>query len=220
MKKCEIVSLGLNCLPRKVLTRGGIKPRKAEGELSCPFDLVSHPAEVVLKCLKTNFEGYFDDLYFKLRKKCFFDFRGKGLWLKEDGTKFFHDKDCKKNDREKFVQRVNRRIENFNKIIEAERPIVFVMTIYSLIDCLDEIYETLKTLRKDKPFEFVVIAFGVSPIISNKNINVLELALPDKNFVKIWNGTAYVNSKLGKYVEKTICDFVQARVDRITVQDM
>ena len=39
-KKYEIVSLGVNCLPRTILTRHGIKPRKADGELSCPFDLV------------------------------------------------------------------------------------------------------------------------------------------------------------------------------------
>ena len=92
MKKYEIVSLGINCLPRTILTRGGIKPRKKDGELSCPFDLVAHPTEVILKCLQTNFEGYFDDLFFYLRKRNFLDFRGKGIWQKKDGTKFYHDK--------------------------------------------------------------------------------------------------------------------------------
>ena len=96
MKPYEIVSLGVNCLPRTILTRWGIKPKKADGELSCPFDLVAHSPETILKCLQTNFEGYFDDLFFKLRKRNILDFRGKGLWQKKDGTVFFHDKDCKK----------------------------------------------------------------------------------------------------------------------------
>lgn len=218
MKKCEIVSLGINCLPRTVLTRGGIKPRKAEGELSCPFDLVAHPAETVLKCLQTNFEGYFDDLFFKLRKKHFFDFRGKGMWQKEDGTRFFHDKDCKKNDREKLVQRVKKRIENFNNIVNSDKPIVFVMSVYSETICIDEIYEILKKIRKDKPFEFVVIAFNTAIESKNKDINILELPFPNKNFVNTWNRTYYVNSKLGKYIEKTICDFVQSRINKITYQ--
>lgn len=41
-KKYEIISLGQNCLPRTILTRWNIKPSKAQGELSCPFNLVKH----------------------------------------------------------------------------------------------------------------------------------------------------------------------------------
>ena len=92
-KKYEIVSLGCNCIPRTILTRHKIKPRKAEGELSCPFDLVVHEAPRVTHYLKTDFENYFEDLYFQPYKRHWFDFRGMGLWRKSDDTIFFHDKD-------------------------------------------------------------------------------------------------------------------------------
>ncbi len=95
-KKVEIVSLGVNCLPRTILTRHGIKPSKAQGELSCPFDLVYHPLPTIIYNLKTEFRDYLSDLYFVVRKRHIFDFRGKGIWGKKDGTKFYHDKDCKK----------------------------------------------------------------------------------------------------------------------------
>ena len=81
--KYEIVSLGTNCLPRTVLTRGNIKPSKSDGELSCPFDLVSHPLETIVHCLETNFNDYFDDLFFQIRKRNFLDFRQKGYGKKK-----------------------------------------------------------------------------------------------------------------------------------------
>ena len=63
-KKYEIVSLGCNCMPRTVLTRLGIKPRKAQGELSCPFDLVKHNSQRIIYYLETDFKDYLDDLHF------------------------------------------------------------------------------------------------------------------------------------------------------------
>ena len=127
MKKYEIVSLGLNCMPRTVLTHNGIKPSKAQGELSGPFDLVRHKLDSVIYYLGNDFKGYCDDLFFVPRKRCFIDFRGKGVWNKPDGTKFFHDKDCDKNDIEKLTERITRRIKNFREIIKNEKPILFVI---------------------------------------------------------------------------------------------
>jgi len=213
-KLVEIVSLGVNCLPRTILTRGGVKPRKADGELSCPFDLVKHPPETVLKCLQNGFEGYFDDFFFVLRKRWIFDFRNKGVWQKKDSTKFFHDKDCKKDDLEKLTSRIKRRIENFNGIIKAEKPIVFVMVLFSETNCLDEIYNTLKDLRQGKPFEFVVISFDSKVNVSEEKIKVLELPLPNKKFAKYWNKKSYVKSPLGSYVEKFICEYVKSVAEK------
>ena len=81
-KTYEIVSLGTNCLPRTILTRAGIKPTKAEGELSTPFDLVAHKLSNIVHYLQTDFSDYFDDIYFDIRKRNFLDFRKKGFWKK------------------------------------------------------------------------------------------------------------------------------------------
>ena len=107
-KKYEIVSLGVNCLPRTILTRLGIKPCKADGELSCPFDLVMHKLDRITYYLSNNFEDYFDDLYFKVKKRNILDFRKKGCWWKNDGTEFRHDKDCQINDKEKLIARIKK----------------------------------------------------------------------------------------------------------------
>ena len=94
IKKYEIISLGCNCIPRTIMTRQKIKPSKAEGELSCPFDLVVHTAKRVSYYIENQFYQYFDDLFFERYKKGWWDFRNKGIWRKTDKTYFFHDKDC------------------------------------------------------------------------------------------------------------------------------
>lgn len=48
----HVISLGTNCFPRMTLNLWGLKPRKAEGEPSMPFDLSVHPLPVVVKYLK------------------------------------------------------------------------------------------------------------------------------------------------------------------------
>ena len=87
-KQYEIVSLGCYCIARTVLTRQGLKPRKAQGELSCPFDLVLHDVDRVTHYIKNDFESYFDDLYYEKYKRYWFDFRNKGIWKKRKTITF------------------------------------------------------------------------------------------------------------------------------------
>lgn len=60
-----IISLGCDCLFKQYLTEMGYKPRKAQGELTLPFDLAVHTYESAVKILDTDFEGYLntEDLY-------------------------------------------------------------------------------------------------------------------------------------------------------------
>lgn len=207
-KRYEIVSLGVNCLPRTVLTRTGVKPAKAQGELSCPFDLVKHEPERIIYYLKNDFKDYFDDIFFTIRKRNFLDFRNKGLWQKTDGTKFFHDKDCDKDDLEKLTSRIKNRIKNFHAIVQAERPILFVICIFEGTDCIEELYSTLKQIRGDKVFKLAVINFSKSIIKPNNKIYSLELSMPCKTYKKVWNRTRFVKSKTGKYLESCIASFI------------
>ena len=215
-KKYEIVSLGVNCLPRTILTRHGIKPRKADGELSCPFDLVAHRLDRIIYYLNNNFEDYFDDLSFKLRKRNVFDFRNKGIWVKEDETQFFHDKDCKINDREKLISRVSNRINNFNSIINNERPILFVLNITQKNGDIIELYNTLKKLRNGKFFKLAVLDFESVTEFGTKfndDIYVLRLPNPIDRYYTKWNTSKFIKSALGKYFEKNICDFIKNIID-------
>ncbi len=213
-KKYEIVSLGQNCLPRTILTRWNIKPSKSQGELSGPFDLVRHELDRIIHYIENDFEGYFDDLYFKLGKKNIFDFRGRGLWLKNDGTAFFHDKDCKKNDKEKLVQRISRRIDNFRKIIKADRPVLFVMNVTNYTNDphvnakLEELFNVLKRARGDKFFKLALLDFNYEIDDSDKYY-VLRLPEPLKDYNKYWNKPMFIKSKFGKFFEMTICKFIE-----------
>ncbi len=212
-KKVEIVSLGVNCLPRTFLTRNGIKPSKAQGELSCPFDLVKHPFDSIIYNLDNNFENYTDDLFFVLRKRFIFDFRQKGLWQKPDGTIFFHDKDCKAKDLDKLKTRITKRIENFRSITKSERPVLFVICIYENTDKIEELYTVLKTIRQDRKFTLAILNFS-DKIIQTPNAYVLNLIPPYKNYSAKWNITRFVKSKLGQYIEHNISSFIQRIIEQ------
>ena len=218
-KKYEIVSLGQNCLPRTILTRWGIKPRKAQGELSCPFDLVRHKLERIIYYLEQDFKGYFDDFFFVLRKRNFLDFRGRGLWQKKDGTIFYHDKDCKINDKEKIVQRVSGRIENFRKILKADTPILFVLNIMNstqennLEENLARLCKVIKKIRGDKYFKIAVIDFEYM-VKDSDDYYVLRLPKPVENYENDWNKSSVAKSARGLYCENCICQFVKYIIDK------
>ena len=58
IKPCCVVSLGVDCFPRAMLTKYGFKLRKADGELSMPFDLAFHPPHVVIDMIRSDFRGF------------------------------------------------------------------------------------------------------------------------------------------------------------------
>lgn len=213
-KKAEIVSLGVNCLPRTILTRNKIKPSKAQGELSCPFDLVKHPIERIIYYLENDFENYTDDLFFVVRKRNFLDFRNKGIWQKPDGTKFFHDKDCKKNDLEKLTTRITKRIENFRKIVDAETPILFVLCIFEKTDLIERLYSVIKQLRKDKKFALAIINFSDDIIEPQTGIYSLNLVQPCNNYANKWNTKKLANSRTGIYIDTCISSFIKLILEK------
>lgn len=210
-KKYEIVSLGVNCMPRTVLTRLGLKPRKADGELSCPFDLVMHKLDRITYYLHTNFEDYFDDFYFKINKRNIFDFRKKGCWYKPDGTQFRHDKDCQENDKEKLISRIKARIDNFNNIMQNDRPVLFVLNMYTNTGDVLALYNELKRLRQDRFFKLAVFDFEDKFDIKtplNNDIYLLKIPKPIENYKDDWNATVFLKTKLAKYFESCVGDFI------------
>ena len=199
-KKVEIVSLGVNCLPRTILTRGGVKPRKADGELSCPFDLALHKLPNIIHYLETNFEDYFSDLYFEIRKRNFLDFRKNGLWKKQDGTVFYHDKDCKAQDRDKISIRIRNRINNLYEIIYSSKPIIFVLNIVDDEKEVEKLNEILKKLCKHKKYKLAILDFYNIVNYFDKDIEILKIPLPTNDFTQNWNMQKYRNTQLGVYV--------------------
>ncbi|MGM9993854.1 MAG: DUF1796 family putative cysteine peptidase [Candidatus Avigastranaerophilus sp.] len=211
-KKYEIVSLGCYCLSRTILTRQHLKPSKAQGELSCPFDLVIHFADRITHYISNDFDGYFDDLYFEQYKRYWFDFRKKGIWKKLDGTEFFHDKDCRLNDREKLVQRISKRIDNFRKIIKDEKPIIFVQALKKEED-IENLYSALKVLRGSKPFKLIIIDLLDTVKKEYETVSVLKIPFPSEEYEKYWDREKYYQSEEGKLFEKTVTQKVKAEIE-------
>ena len=218
-KKYEIISLGVNCLPRTILTRGGIKATKAQGELSCPFDLVRHPLNVILHYLETDFNDYFEGLYFTVRKRNFLDFRKRGFWHKIDGTVYNHDRDCGINDQEKLTTRYKNRIKNFRNIVSSPCPVIFVLNIQEQPELIDKLYDVLAKYRKNYKYKLVIYDFNdLIKNNTNENIHILKLPLPIENYhsgIKGWNNKKFRNSPLGKYVEKCICEFTKRVINTL-----
>lgn len=127
----HVISLGTNCFPRMTLNLWGLKPRKAEGELSMPFDLSVHPLPVVVKYLKNHFEGYFDAVEFDEKN---------GYWVNpSDGIKFIHDK---QNDRDFLWIATGNGLPTFGRLWTMTSPVCWyamtwaALTRQKLMNCM------------------------------------------------------------------------------------
>lgn len=208
---CDIVSLGLNCLPRVILTRWGLKKTKSKGELSLPFDLAVFETFEVAKNLSSDFEFFFENIKYIRENKLF----GKKYWAKEpDLIKFIHEKNFKKYDKYKLIDMYNNRIKNFRNTLNKNSPILFLQILGDAQD-VNNTYVQLLKLRGTNPFKYVVV--DTQDIIKDAyaEINVLKLPYPDKNYQKAWWKRKNFNSKQGIAFEKTIIDFCLEKIKEL-----
>ncbi|MCM1338060.1 MAG: papain-like cysteine peptidase [Muribaculaceae bacterium] len=218
-KRCEIISLGTNCLVRNILTRHGIKPSKAQGELSCPFDLVLHPISVIVNAIENDFADYLDGFYYDVakRRNIFDFFRKDSCWRKTDGTEFAHDKDFKSGDLEKLKDRIGRRVANFREIIGSDSKLLFVINIRDAESrsYINKLYDILKVKCKSKKFVLAVLDFnGISNSNFYPQVKVLNLPMPCDDYHKIWfKRSFYLRTELGAYTEKCVAEFIQNIID-------
>lgn len=197
-KKTKIIPLGQNCMPRTILTRWGVKPKKILGEKTYPFDLAVFETREITKSLKNDFEEFFYNLNYR---------KDKQIWVKEpDCIEFVHDKQFKENDKEKLIKKYLERIENFKQAIISENPILFVQI---LGDCSDigNLYNELKRIRGNKPFRFVVV--DTLNIIEKEvfGIDILKLSYPNSEYKENWWRKEFYSSDEGIAFEKQIAEF-------------
>lgn len=204
-KKVNIIPLGQNCMPRTILTRWKVKPRKLFGELTYPFDLAVFGIPEITKTLKTDFKEFFDNL----------EYNGK-YWIKAPNCIYFsHDKDIKEEDKFKLLERYTKRIENFNKIILDSTPVIFVQILGDYEEIMPQ-YNELKRIRNSKPFKFIVI--DTQNIIEKEfefeEITVSKIPYPKSNYKENWWKKEYYQSQEGKAFEKQIADLCKAAILR------
>lgn len=105
-KNYKIISIGTYCLPRVITTFCGLKPRKRDGEKSCPFDLAFfNNIDKIAELIDTKFIHFYDGLEYELLDWCKYE-----CWTnKKFDAIFNHECTLSKNE---FIDRYNNRIKN------------------------------------------------------------------------------------------------------------
>ena len=172
--KFHIISLGTNCFVRMTLNLWELKPRKAEGEKTMPFDLSIHPLQSILDFLKNDFNGYFENVVFDEQNQ---------FWVNPRyGIKFIHDK---VNDRQLFEKRYKARIENFNSALSDNKPCLFICHVLGNPDVrlVNNLYETLKNKCTNKNFKLILAVFNGVLEDCDKNIKIYARNFPYENYL-------------------------------------
>ena len=170
-KKNYYISLGTNCYARFMLSKIGVKPRKKEGELSCPFDLCVTEVRNTTQILENRFADYLDFIESTTEKS---ENTGKNLYRnRKYNITYIHDDDL--DTIEKFKLRYKKRIQNFLTLSKTKKELVYLQFIFGNEfnpEDLNRTYKSLENLRQNKPFKYAVFTF------SNKYTNIRDRINP------------------------------------------
>lgn len=157
-KKNYYICLGSNCYPRKMLSRIGIKPRKKEGELSCPFDLCITEVHNIAQILENNFSDYLENITYIAPKTN----NNKSFIYRNTKYNINYIHDCCLKNVDEVKNRYKKRIENFTKLSETQPRIAYLLCVFNndfTPDDINSIYNSLAKYRKTNPFKFAVFSF-------------------------------------------------------------
>lgn len=202
----HIISLGRNCLPRVILTHSGYKPRKAQGELTLPFDLSIHSYENVCSLIENDFKFYIDANFIEIKEEKIVHTYYKGVeFPHESGAKYIEF--FSKNNFEELVKKFQKRVENFYAYI-ADNDILFVCNFSKYPK---ELAQVIKTKFPELRFKIVCLNYIPNlDLPSQRLINIMlpngldinplidyyVLIPPEKNFK--WNNARLKETLLGK----------------------
>ena len=189
------IPLGTNCFVRVKLSHYGIKPKKKFGEKTCPFDLCVTPIDSIDQILANDFKTYFNHIEYSDDQK---------MWINPFyKMKYPHDRDIKSKD--KFIKRYSDRINNFRKILNSEKDLIFISAVFNKeikTSTLNNIYESLLKYRKEKAFKFYVFNFNetnenllIENETLNKNICYKEFDSDISGYKDKWNIEKYLTIK-------------------------
>ena len=177
----EGISLGWNCESAINAVNMGIRKRKQEGYLTCPFDECITNYDGIILCLKEDFKHFCDLEYLKIipakyntggivknerliyntRYNFIFNHESPdhaNLYIKQQwaGGKEHYIA----NDYSLFIERYTRRIDNFRRYIKNIDIITFFIGKFDTD--VTELSKVIKTLRNDLAFDIYCYIPGVS----------------------------------------------------------
>ena len=177
----RIICLGTYCLPRVITTFCNLKPRKAEGEKTCPFDICfSWNFDGVLDILDNEFKTFFEDVEFgefenpKIKDDLFTIFGSKvpdTVWKHEKACIYFNHEGYHR-DREKFVDTYTKRIQNLYEYLkDCDRKLYIVIASFDPInqEQIKRLNDIINRYRPQDSYCNIIINQSVNPSL---NINL------------------------------------------------
>lgn len=157
MKIKKYISLGEDCLPRSSATFYGLKAKKADGELSLPFDLMITGLEDCIKCIKSDFLDMVNSDYLNFEEHPKFIGHGKFITHKKYKSFIFnHESESTcisfsldgnhftNNNYQKFIERYKARIDNFYKYVQNENHVLIFLVHSSDMKSITELLNILE----------------------------------------------------------------------------
>lgn len=164
----RIIPLGSYCLPRVISTISMLKPRKALGEKTLPFDLgFFWDFDGILYTLENNFKTFYDDIEFgqlphtKTRDlEILFNFNPHVKhWINEKICAVFNH-EYMMTSKEEFKSRYDKRIENFYEYLKEETyELYFLIASFSEIKLqqIKKLKSIINKYRTKDSFNIIII---------------------------------------------------------------
>ncbi len=166
----EGISLGWNCNSATQGVNNGLRRKKADGYMTCPFDKIISNYKGIIQCIKDDFISFLDTDYLEVKNivpysggasenfiynkkyKFVFNHESPGhanLYITENWEKGINH--FVMNNFEEFINRYRARIQNFKNLINSDKHINFLITrpktkkedLYELTDVLKNKYPNL-----------------------------------------------------------------------------
>jgi len=163
------ISLGWNCEPAIHGVNMGIRKRREEGYKTCVFDEMVSNYPGIIQCIENDFEGFLDINNLELKnigemviynKKYNFWFNHESpghanLYITQNWEHGINHYIL--NNYQFFIERYQRRIDNFRNYLNSGNHIYFIINRYNTY-CVEHISQLNETIRRKYPslsYEFI-----------------------------------------------------------------
>lgn len=148
-KNYKIIPIGTYCFPRCITTFNKLKPRRQNGEKTCPFDLAFfNDFDKILELIDTHFENFYRGLFFNT--KCNYWHNGEfSAWFNHDGEL----------DKKEFIRRYDTRINNFYEYLKSSKHVYLLVATKVPITKAqtDKLNTAITKYRKKESFDIIII---------------------------------------------------------------
>ncbi len=182
----RIIPLGSYCLPRVISTLSMLKPRKASGEKTLPFDLgFFWNIDGIIDTLDNEFKTFYDDIelghlnHDKTRDlEVLFDFNPQAKhWVSEKLSAVFNH-EYMMTSKEEFRSRYDKRIENFYEYLKDERyELYFLIASFNEVKLsqINRLKSIINRYRSKNSYNIIIInQCAHSYKIHEKNVYVID----------------------------------------------